>query len=78
MLRGLGTLTTEVAPRIVPLLLLLSSAGETDDSMAQLGADFDASRLDRMTHVAHNLARRTQLRPGHSVDEAAEILWACT
>jgi len=43
-----------------------------------LGADFDASRLDRMTHVAHNLARRTQLRPGHSVDEAAEILWACT
>ncbi|MDJ0323714.1 helix-turn-helix domain-containing protein [Cryobacterium sp. PH31-AA6] len=76
MLRGLGTLTTEVAPRIVPLLLLLSSAGETDDSMAQLRADFDASRLDRMTHVAHNLARRTQLRPGLSVDEAAEILWA--
>ena len=76
MLRGLGTLTTEVAPRNAPLLLLLSSAAEADPTMAQLRADFDAARLARMTHVAQILASKTQLRPGLSVEEAAEIIWA--
>lgn len=76
MLRALGTLTTEVAPRINPLLLLLSTAAEADPAMAQLRADFDAARLARMTHVAQILASKTQLRPGLSVEEAAEIMWA--
>lgn len=76
MLRGLGALTTEVAPRIAPLLLLLSTAAETDPTVAQLRADFDAARLARMNHVAHILAGKTQLRAGLSVDEAADIMWA--
>ena len=74
MLRGLGTLTTEVAPRIAPLLLLLSTAA--DSAMAELRADFDAARLARMTQVVQILASKTQLRPGLSVEEAAEIMWA--
>src|SRR5260370_31231992 len=74
MLRGLGTLTTEVAPRIAPLLLLLSRAAETD--VAQLRADLDVARLARMTRIAETLAGKTQLRPGLSVQEAAEIMWA--
>ena len=76
MLRGLGTLTTEVAPRIAPLLLLLSRAAETDTAVARLRADLDAARLARMTRVAETLAGKTQLRPGLSVQEAAEIMWA--
>ena len=76
ILRGLGTLTAEVAPRINPLLLLLSTAAEADSAMAQLRADFDAARLARMTHVAQILASKTQLRAGVSVEEAAEIMWA--
>jgi len=76
MLRGLGTLTTEVAPRIAPLLLLLSTAAEADSAMAQLRADFDAARLARMTQVVQILASKTQLRPGLSVEQAAEIMWA--
>ena len=76
MLRGLGTLTTEVAPRIAPLLLLLSTAAETDTAVAQLRADLDAARLTRMTQVAQTLAGKTQLRPGLSIQEAAEIMWA--
>ena len=76
MLRGLGAFTAEVAPRIAPLLLLLSTAAETDTAMAQLRADFDTSRLARMTQVAQTLASKTQLRLGVSVDEAAEIMWA--
>ena len=76
MLRGLGALTTEVAPRIAPLLLLLATAADTDPAMAQLRADLEAARLARMTQVAQTLASKTQLRPGMTVDEAAEILWA--
>jgi AcrR family transcriptional regulator len=68
LLRGLGTLTTEVAPRIAPLLLLLASAAEIDAEMAGLRADLDAARLVRMTHVAGTVA-------GVSVAGAAEIMW---
>lgn len=75
MLRGLGAFTTEVAPRIAPLLLLLSTTAEVDPSMAQLRADFDTARLTRMAHVAQGLASKFQLRLGLSVDEAAEIMW---
>lgn len=76
MLRGLGTLTAEVAPRIAPLLLLLARAAETDPEVAQLRAGLDAARLARMTQVAETLAGKTRLRPGLSVMEAAEIMWA--
>jgi AcrR family transcriptional regulator len=75
MLRGLGTLTTEVAPRIAPLLLLLATAAETDTALAELRADLDATRLTRMTQVAQTLAGKTRLRPGLSIQDAAEIMW---
>ncbi len=76
MLRALGTLTTEVAPRIAPLLLLLSTAAASDPTLTELQADLEAARLIRMTQVAHTLAGKTQLRTGRSVEEAADILWA--
>jgi AcrR family transcriptional regulator len=76
MLRGLGTLTTEVAPRIAPLLLLLATAAESDAAVAQLRADLDADRLARMTQVAQTLAGKTELRAGVTVAQAAEIMWA--
>jgi AcrR family transcriptional regulator len=75
LLRGLGTLTTEVAPRIAPLLLLLASAAEIDAEMAGLRADLDAARLVRMTHVAGTVAAKAELRTGVSVAAAAEIMW---
>jgi len=76
LLRGLGTLTTEVAPRIAPLLLLLSTAAEADRALTQLRADLETARLTRMTQVARILAGKTQLRAGRSVHEAADIMWA--
>lgn len=76
MLRGLGTLTTEVAPRIAPLLLLLATAAETDSALAQLRAELDTARLARMTQIAQALAAKTQLRAGRSVEQAAHIMWA--
>ena len=75
LLRGLGTLTTEIAPRIAPLLLLLATAADTDTALAQLRADLDEARLTRMTHVAQNLAGKTPLRRGVSPQDAAEIMW---
>ena len=76
MLRELGTLTTEVAPRIAPLLLMLSAAAETDTELTQLRAELDSARLARMNEVAQTLAGKTRLRAGRSVQEAAEVMWA--
>ena len=75
LLRGLGTLTTEVAPRIAPLLLLLTTAAESDEEIARLRAELDAERLTRMTHVARTLAGKTNLRADLTVETAGEIMW---
>lgn len=74
--RMLRALTTEVAPRIAPLLLLLSTAAASDPTLTELQADLEAARLTRMTQVAQTLAGKTRLRTGRSVEEAADILWA--
>lgn len=75
MLHGLGMLTTEVAPRIAPLLLLLATAAETDSAAAQLRTELDTARLARMTQVARTLAGKTPLRGGRTVEAAADIMW---
>ena len=75
LLRGLGSLTAEVAPRIAPLLLLLSTAAESDLALAELRADLESSRLSRMTQVAHTVASRTPLRGARTVEQVADILW---
>ncbi|MDQ6896742.1 MAG: TetR/AcrR family transcriptional regulator [Actinomycetota bacterium] len=75
LLRGLGTLTGEVAPRIAPLLLLLSAAAEADPALQQMRTDLDAARQARMAQVAATLASKTPLRAGRSIDEAADIMW---
>ena len=76
LLRGLGVLTTEVAPRIAPLLFLLSTAAENDNTLIDLKNDLEAARLARMTHVARGLASKTRYRDDRSIDEAADIMWA--
>jgi AcrR family transcriptional regulator len=76
LLRGLGTLTAEVAPRIAPLLLLLATAGERDAALAELHAELENARLARMTQVARTLTRKTLLRASRTVDETADIMWA--
>jgi AcrR family transcriptional regulator len=76
LLRGLGRLTTEVAPLIAPLLLLLATAAEADPALAALRDDLEANRLSRMTKVARTLAGKAELRSGRTVEEAADIMWA--
>ncbi len=75
LLRGLGTLTSEVAPRIAPLLLMLATVADTDPTVAQLHAELEAARLARMAQVARTVAGRAQLKSGRTVQETADIMW---
>jgi len=74
-MHGLGRLASEVAPRASPLMLVLSTAGDTDPELATLRQELDDLRLTRMRANARRLHQRGLLRPGMSVDEAAEICW---
>ena len=73
IIRNWGTLTTEVAPRVAPILLLIRTAAEADAEMARLLADTDRQRLQRMRHNAQVLAGH--LRPGITQAAAADVLW---
>ena len=76
IIRGWGALTTEVAPRVAPILLLVRAAAVAEPEMAQLKAELDTARLTRMTHNAKGLASRGHLKPGLTVRKAAEVMWA--
>jgi AcrR family transcriptional regulator len=75
LIRGWGTLTAEIAPRIAPILLLIRDAAAADPDMASLQTEMDDQRLERMTHNASNLATGGHLRSDVTVDEAGQILW---
>jgi len=78
IIRGWGSLSAAVAPRVAPILLLLRAAAATDPMMAGLQAEMDAGRLRRMTRNASHLAEAGHLRDGITVQHAAEIMWAYT
>jgi AcrR family transcriptional regulator len=75
IIRNWGRLTTEVAPRVAPILLLIRSAAATDPEMAELLTESDAQRLRRMRHNARSLADRGHLRPGVTLGAATDVLW---
>src|SRR5947199_9032233 len=49
IIRAWGTLTTEVAPRVAPILLLVRDAAASDPEMASLQVELDEQRLQPMT-----------------------------
>jgi AcrR family transcriptional regulator len=74
VLSGWGTFTTEVAPEVAPVLLLVRGAAAADPEMAALLAEAEAQHRDRMRHNARRLHRRGWLRPGIGVAVATDIL----
>ncbi|HWU23324.1 MAG TPA: TetR/AcrR family transcriptional regulator [Nocardioides sp.] len=74
VLRGWGQLTTEVAPELAPVLLLVRGAAASDPEMAELLAEVEAQQRDRMGHNARRLHRRGWLRPGLGVTRATDIM----
>lgn len=75
IIRGWGLLTTEVAPRVAPILLLVRDAAATDPELRSLLEELDDDRLRRMTENAHRLHQSGHLRKGLTVPRAAEVLW---
>ena len=78
VIEGWGRLTTEVAPKVMPILLLVAAGAATDAEMARLRQELDLARLTRMRRNARRLARTGQLRAGMRPDQAADLLWACS
>lgn len=75
LLEGWGRLTAEVSPRVSPVLLLLRDAAAGDSECSELLREADADRLRRMTENAAHLLAAGYLRPGITLEEAAEVLW---
>jgi AcrR family transcriptional regulator len=74
IIRNWGQLTTEVAPRVAPILLLIRTAAASDPEMARMLAATDRQRLQRMRQNAETLTGH--LKEGLSRNDAAEILWS--
>jgi hypothetical protein len=75
VLRGWGQFTTEVAPQVAPIMLLIRDASATDPEVATLLSEADDQRRRRMRHNARRLQHRGWLRPGISLTRATDILW---
>ena len=78
VIEGWGRLTTEVAPKVMPILLLVATGAATDAEMARLRQELDLARLTRMRRNARTLARAGHLRAGMRPSQAADLLWACS
>lgn len=75
IVRAWGRLTTEVAPRVAPILLLLRDASLHDPELRTLLEEMDDQRLERMTINARRLKAAGHLRSGITIPSAAGILW---
>ncbi|MCZ2404649.1 TetR family transcriptional regulator [Paenarthrobacter sp. Z7-10] len=79
VLERFGVFVAEVAPLVMPVMLLIRDAaagGDTD--MAALLADVEASRYQRMLHNARTLIDHDLLSPHRSSAQAADVMWAYT
>jgi len=75
IVRHWGTLSTEVAPLVAPVHLLIRDAAATDSEMAALLRDSDHQRRERMRHNARTLADRGHLKPGITLEDATDVMW---
>jgi AcrR family transcriptional regulator len=70
-----GRFLAEVAPRHVPVQLVIRDAAATDREARAVWAELQAERLRGMTQFASALHRDGHLRHGVSVNEARDVLW---
>jgi AcrR family transcriptional regulator len=74
-LRLYGEFLTEVAPRHVPVQLVIRDAAATDPEARTVWAELQAERLKGMTRFARALHDDGHLRAGISTNEARDVLW---
>jgi AcrR family transcriptional regulator len=70
-----GRLTSEVAPRAAPILLLVRAAAAVDPDVRTLQEEIDADRHRRMTENARRLRDAGHIRGGLTLAQAADVLW---
>lgn len=78
IVRGWSRLSTEVAPRVSPLLLLLRDAAVVQPELRELLAELDLARHQRMSENARFLREAGHLREGVDTQAAADLMWAVT
>ena len=76
-LRLYGEFLAEVAPRHVPVQLVIRDAAASDPEARAVWAELQAERLKGMTLFARALHDDGHLRPGVSAEEARDVLWTC-
>jgi AcrR family transcriptional regulator len=74
-LRLYGEFLAEVAPRHVPVQLVIRDAATIDPEARTVWTDLQAERLRGMTMFADALREAGHLRDGISTDEARDVLW---
>jgi AcrR family transcriptional regulator len=75
LLAGYARSSCEIGARMAPLVAVAEAAAGTDAEIGALTRDGHAQRLRGMRALAGLIADRGALRPGLTVDEAADILW---
>ena len=70
-----GEFLAEVAPRHVPVQLVIRDAAAADPEAQAAWAELRAERLAGMTRFARDLHDHGHLRPGISTIEARDVLW---
>jgi AcrR family transcriptional regulator len=74
-LRLYGEFLAQVAPRHVPVQLVIRDAAGSDPDARAVWAELQAERLRGMTLFARALHDEGNLRPGISTNEARDVLW---
>jgi AcrR family transcriptional regulator len=72
-----GAFTAELAPRVGPIFQLARDASG-DPEVAAVLDQLSAARHERMAVNARGLAAADHLRPGVTMEYAADIMWACS
>jgi AcrR family transcriptional regulator len=78
LLREWTRLSTEVAPRVAPITLLVRSAAATDADLADLLKQMAAQRLERMALNAERLTAHAGVRRDLTVEQIRDVMWTYT
>jgi AcrR family transcriptional regulator len=65
-----------IQARMAPLFLALRDASSTEPEAAQVWREVSERRATNMRKLAGDLENAGGLRPGLSIDEAADVIWA--
>jgi len=78
LLREWTRLSTEVAPRVAPIMLLVRSAAAADADLADLLEQMAAQRLERMALNAERLTAHAGVRRDLTVEQIRDVMWTYT